>query len=144
MKKIIFIIVILIAIIGLFSGGYWYFGSNSNIDFDGDSSSHLVEQEEPLAELLISDVLVPVNDGKRQKLLLLDLSVFATPDHLIELEKSRSRLKNALLIEFGSKSVEYYYQKNLVQNVQDDAMQAFKAMGLNDVKKLYVTKAVYQ
>lgn len=95
-------------------------------------------------EVLLSDTLIPVNDGRHQKLLLLDLSIYTAPLDQVQVEKSKNHIRHALLNEFSTKSTTYFYDRKFVSNLQKDVQHlVIETMGL-PVDEVLVTKAIYQ
>lgn len=147
MKKNIAIGLVILLVIGVSVFGAFKYGRSwqSNIDSDPDAKA-VTEPETivPLSETVISNVLIPVNDGSRQKLLLLDLAIYSKEGNAVEVEKQRSQLKNILLKKFSSKSNDYYYSVDFIDTLQRDISNVFSEFDGNIIQKVYVTKAVYQ
>lgn len=128
----------------------WFFVYSK---YDLTQITHLVKSKESSneedkqannVEVLLTDTLIPVNDGRHQKLLLLDLSIYSAPLDQVQVEKAKSHIRNALLSEFSTKSVDYFYDRKFVSNLQKDVQSlVIETMGL-PVNEVLVTKAIYQ
>lgn len=138
----------IVLILLLIGGGFFVYSK-----YDLTQITHLVKSKESSneedkqannVEVLLTDTLIPVNDGRHQKLLLLDLSIYSAPLDQVQVEKAKSHIRNALLSEFSTKSVDYFYDRKFVSNLQKDVQSlVIETMGL-PVNEVLVTKAIYQ
>lgn len=147
MKKNIAISLIILIAIGMTGFGAFKYGHSLRSTFDSNPNTNVTIEPEtqiPLSEILISNILIPVNDGKRQKLLLLDLAIYSKEENAVEVEKQRSKLKNVLLKKFSAKPNDYYYSVDFIDTLQSDISNAFSKLDGKIIQKVYVTKAVYQ
>lgn len=103
---------------------------------------------EPLIEVTLHDVLIPINVNRRQKLLLTDLSLFINKSERDFFEQNESKIKNEVLSEFSVKPESYFMNKNFISVFQSDLKSILvdnKDENINfKVKEVLVTKAVYQ
>lgn len=138
----------IVLVLLLIGGGFFVYSKYdltqiTNLVKSKDSNAIATKQSNNV-EVLLSDTLIPVNDGRHQKLLLLDLSIYSAPLDQVQVEKAKSHIRNALLNEFSTKSVDYFYDRKFVSNLQKDVQNlVIETMGL-PVNEVLVTKAIYQ
>ncbi len=106
--------------------------------------------EEPLdapveqVEVQVDNVLVPINLGNRQSLLLLDVSLFTPSSNESYLNEQRSRIKNRIIKKFSVKDREYFFNKEFIYVIQDDLKDDLSEVASLQVGDVLVTKAVFQ
>lgn len=108
----------------------------------------VLESNEPLVEVTLNDILIPINIDRRQKLLLTNLSLFINKSDQESVEKNESKIKHKILSEFSVKSEKYFMAKNFISVFQSDLDSILvdnQDAGIDfKVKEVLVTKAVYQ
>ncbi len=109
-----------------------------------DVSPTLSDLRAPTVEVAVNNILVPINYSKRQSLLLLDISLFTPEANQAALEREIPRIKNQILRTLSVMPQEYYRDRGLVMNVQQDLTQALQQETSWNVREVLVTKAVYQ
>ncbi|MGO1191737.1 hypothetical protein [Vibrio casei] len=140
-KKWAIIAIVLLLLAG--SGGFLYaqYGLTPIKDLVAPSEP---VQENNSFEVLLTGTLIPVNDGKRQKLLLLDLSMYSSQANQVAVEKSKNHIRHALLNALSVKPTVYFYDRKFVSNLQKDVEDLLiGTMGL-PISEVLVTKAIYQ
>jgi flagellar basal body-associated protein FliL len=95
-------------------------------------------------EVQVDNVLVPINLGNRQSLLLLDVSLFTPSSNEIYLNEQRSRIKNRIIKKFSVKDREYFFNKEFIYVIQDDLKDDLSEVASLQVGDVLVTKAVFQ
>ncbi|MBC7001621.1 flagellar biosynthesis sigma factor [Photobacterium sp. BZF1] len=95
-------------------------------------------------EVQIENVLVPINLGKRQSLLLLDVSLFTPKGNAPYLEEQLSRVKNRIIKKFSVKDLEYFHDKQFIYVLQDDLKDELDELPTLQIGDVLVTKAVFQ
>jgi flagellar basal body-associated protein FliL len=95
-------------------------------------------------EVQVDNVLVPINLGNRQSLLLLDVSLFTPSNNESYLYEQRSRIKNRIIKKFSVKDREYFFNKEFIYVIQDDLKDDLSEVASLQVGDVLVTKAVFQ
>ncbi|GAL34486.1 hypothetical protein JCM19240_4036 [Vibrio maritimus] len=95
-------------------------------------------------EVQVDNVLVPINLGNRQSLLLLDVSLFTPSNNESYLHEQRSRIKNRIIKKFSVKDREYFFNKEFIYVIQDDLKDDLSEVASLQVGDVLVTKAVFQ
>ncbi|TVO32278.1 hypothetical protein [Vibrio algivorus] len=112
------------------------------------TEANTVQYHEPLIEVTLHDVLIPINVNRRQKLLLTNLSLFINKSERDIFEQHESKIKHEVLSEFSVKPESYFMSKNFISVFQSDLEAILvdnKDENINfKVKEVLVTKAVYQ
>ncbi len=107
-------------------------------------SPNPIDLRAPTVEVAVNNILVPINYSKRQSLLLLDISLFTPELNQQALERDIPRIKNQILRTLSVMPQEYYRDRNLVMNVQQDLSHVLQQEVSWNVREVLVTKAVYQ
>lgn len=139
MKKPILIAAALLGVSGVAFSGYQFY-----VNKQESKNITINEVKVPQHETVLSGVLIPVNDERVQKLLLVDLAVYSRDTDAIEVEQSKNRIKNMLLQTFSTKQKSYFYKTDFVANLQTDITQAIQGMPDSKVNEVLVTKAIFQ
>ncbi|MCG6215845.1 flagellar biosynthesis sigma factor [Vibrio furnissii] len=89
-------------------------------------------------------LIIPVNTGRRQSLLMLDFYLYTAEENEKMLRKETPKIKNLNLKTFSVKPIEYYRDEAFVWNIQEDLRDLFKDERQWRVNEVLITKAVYQ
>ncbi|MGR5095556.1 flagellar biosynthesis sigma factor [Vibrio maritimus] len=95
-------------------------------------------------EVQVDNVLVPINLGNRQSLLLLDVSLYTPSSNKNYLSEQRSRIKNRIIKKFSVKEQSYFHNKEFIYVIQDDLKAELSDIASLQVGDVLVTKAVFQ
>ncbi|GMQ45811.1 hypothetical protein VB10N_08100 [Vibrio sp. 10N] len=109
--------------------------------FSSEEPSEVIIEQ---VEVQVDNVLVPINLGNRQSLLLLDVSLFTPSDNESYLNEQRSRIKNRIIKKFSVKDREYFFNKEFIYVIQDDLKDDLSEVASLQVGDVLVTKAVFQ
>lgn len=108
------------------------------------SSEEPVDTPIEQVEVQVDNVLVPINLGNRQSLLLLDVSLFTPSSNEGFLNEQRSRIKNRIIKKFSVKDRDYFFNKEFIYVIQDDLKDDLSEVASLQVGDVLVTKAVFQ
>lgn len=108
------------------------------------SSEEPVDTPIEQVEVQVDNVLVPINLGNRQSLLLLDVSLFTPSSNEGFLNEQRSRIKNRIIKKFSVKDRDYFFNKEFIYVIQDDLKDDLSEVTSLQVGDVLVTKAVFQ
>ena len=95
-------------------------------------------------EIQVDNVLVPINLGQRQSLLLLDISLYTPKKNAAYLHHQLSVIKNRIIKKFSVKDAEYFHNKQFIYVIQDDLKDELDELPSLQVGEVLVTKAVFQ
>ncbi|GAL13374.1 hypothetical protein JCM19233_4376 [Vibrio astriarenae] len=100
----------------------------------------VIDQE----EYAINNVLVPINLGRRQSLLMLDISLFTPQKNIAFLKQQESRIKNRIIKKFSTKEASYFHDSEFIYLIQDDLRDDLLMLPSLQVGEVLITKAVFQ
>ncbi len=129
------------ALFGLNMAGINLFAETASAS---QTSEPNIEENGIIEEVAFRDVLVPINSSHRQRLLLLNFSVFMDENTKSNVDRDKTKIINRVLSEFSVKPDQYFKDKFFIQNLQSD-LEAILAINRSwKIKEILVTKAVYQ
>ncbi|CAH6782346.1 conserved hypothetical protein [Vibrio chagasii] len=127
--------------------GFWFYQTNQ-LNMAALSSWLTPSEPEPVPtqqiEVQLENVLVPINLGNRQSLLLLDVSMFTPERNSGYVHDQLSRIKNRIIKKFSVKEASYFYNKQFIYVIQDDLKDDLDELPSLQVGDVLVTKAVFQ
>ncbi|EDK31196.1 hypothetical protein VSWAT3_14027 [Vibrionales bacterium SWAT-3] len=127
--------------------GFWFYQTNQ-LNMAALSSWLTPSEPEPVPtqqiEVQLENVLVPINLGNRQSLLLLDVSMFTPERNSGYVHEQLSRIKNRIIKKFSVKEASYFYNKQFIYVIQDDLKDDLDELPSLQVGDVLVTKAVFQ
>ncbi|CAH6819086.1 conserved hypothetical protein [Vibrio chagasii] len=127
--------------------GFWFYQTNQ-LNIAALSSWLTPSEPEPVPtqqiEVQLENVLVPINLGNRQSLLLLDVSMFTPERNSGYVHDQLSRIKNRIIKKFSVKEASYFYNKQFIYVIQDDLKDDLDELPSLQVGDVLVTKAVFQ
>ncbi len=127
--------------------GFWFY-QTSQLNMAVLSSWLTPSEPEPAPtqqiEVQLENVLVPINLGNRQSLLLLDVSMFTPERNSGYVHDQLSRIKNRIIKKFSVKEASYFYNKQFIYVIQDDLKDDLDELPSLQVGDVLVTKAVFQ
>lgn len=127
--------------------GFWFYQTNQ-LNMTVLSSWLTPSEPEPAPtqqiEVQLENVLVPINLGNRQSLLLLDVSMFTPERNSGYVHDQLSRIKNRIIKKFSVKEASYFYNKQFIYVIQDDLKDDLDELPSLQVGDVLVTKAVFQ
>ena len=127
--------------------GFWFYQTNQ-LNLAVLSSWFTPSEPEPAPtqqiEVQLENVLVPINLGNRQSLLLLDVSMFTPERNSGYVHDQLSRIKNRIIKKFSVKEASYFYNKQFIYVIQDDLKDDLDELPSLQVGDVLVTKAVFQ
>ncbi|CAH7202475.1 conserved hypothetical protein [Vibrio chagasii] len=127
--------------------GFWFYQTNQ-LKMAALSSWLTPSEPEPVPtqqiEVQLENVLVPINLGNRQSLLLLDVSMFTPERNSGYVHDQLSRIKNRIIKKFSVKEASYFYNKQFIYVIQDDLKDDLDELPSLQVGDVLVTKAVFQ
>ncbi len=141
------IIVTFVATLALSVAGFWLYQSNM-LNMASLTAWLSPTDPEPAktqqVEIQLENVLVPINLGNRQSLLLLDVSMFTPQKNGAYVHEQLSRIKNRIIKKFSVKDASYFYNKQFIYVIQDDLKDDLDELPSLQVGDVLVTKAVFQ
>ncbi|MCG9786157.1 flagellar biosynthesis sigma factor [Vibrio barjaei] len=141
------IIVTFIVTLALSVTGFWLYQSNT-LNMETFTAWLSPKEPEPAkmqqVEIQLENVLVPINLGNRQSLLLLDVSMFTPQKNGAYVYEQLSRIKNRIIKKFSVKEASYFYNKQFIYVIQDDLKDDLDELPSLQVGDVLVTKAVFQ
>ena len=127
--------------------GFWFYQTNQ-LNMAVLNSWFTPSEPEPAPtqqiEVQLENVLVPINLGNRQSLLLLDVSMFTPERNTGYVHEQLSRIKNRIIKKFSVKEASYFYNKQFIYVIQDDLKDDLDELPSLQVGDVLVTKAVFQ
>ncbi|MCG9656449.1 flagellar biosynthesis sigma factor [Vibrio mediterranei] len=141
------IIVTFVVTLALSITGFWLYQSN-RLNMESLTAWLSPNNPEPAkmqqVEIQLENVLVPINLGNRQSLLLLDVSMFTPQKNGAYVYEQLSRIKNRIIKKFSIKEASYFYNKQFIYVIQDDLKDDLDELPSLQVGDVLVTKAVFQ
>ncbi|NOH30385.1 flagellar biosynthesis sigma factor [Vibrio mediterranei] len=141
------IIVTFVVTLALSITGFWLYQSN-RLNMESLTAWLSPNTPEPAkmqqVEIQLENVLVPINLGNRQSLLLLDVSMFTPQKNGAYVYEQLSRIKNRIIKKFSVKEASYFYNKQFIYVIQDDLKDDLDELPSLQVGDVLVTKAVFQ
>lgn len=141
------IIVTFVVTLALSITGFWLYQSN-RLNMESLtawlSPNNLEPAKMQQVEIQLENVLVPINLGNRQSLLLLDVSMFTPQKNGAYVYEQLSRIKNRIIKKFSVKEASYFYNKQFIYVIQDDLKDDLDELPSLQVGDVLVTKAVFQ
>lgn len=137
MKKIIFLVVlVVIIIVGV------YAKDDLVLTLKQYYPEAFAEKPIVLEEVKLKDILVPVNHHGIQSLFVLDLILLVDKEQVkdLALYRLRSRIIEALSV----KGDDYFFDKYLIKNVKKEVLLILNDASVVPIKDAMIIKAIYQ
>ncbi|UJF18038.1 hypothetical protein L0B53_13525 [Vibrio sp. SS-MA-C1-2] len=95
--------------------------------------------------LSIENLIIPINNGKRQSLLLLDLTLYMSPEDKEGINDNVPLIKNVIIKSMTTKDPSYFYNRDFIANVEVELDKILIEQPTKSrINRIILTKAIYQ